>query len=63
MEQCKRIARLPHTLACKCHLLRAPLSRTLYGADIHLQVSVHEPLAHGYGSRYHGPQSHPYTSL
>ena len=36
LEQCRRIARLPHPISVKGNLLRAPLSRLLYGTEIHM---------------------------
>ena len=41
IEQCRRIARLPHAIAVKGNLLRAPLSRMLYGTELHMVSLEH----------------------
>ena len=41
LEQCRRISRLPHPLSVKGNLLRAPLSRLLYGTELHMVSLEH----------------------
>lgn len=65
LEQCRRISRLPHALSVKGNLLRAPLSRLLYGTEIHMVSLEHlRQLRTAMARALLGPktQSNPYMA-
>lgn len=60
LEQCRKISRLPHSLSVKGNLLRAPLSRMLYGTELHMVSLEHlRQLRTAMARAILGPQAQP----